>query len=686
MKKQKWLITSALPYANGPIHFGHIVGAYLPADIFVRHLKLCGENAVYICGTDEHGIAITIAAEKAGVTPKEHVDKYHKIIKNIFDSFRIEFDNFSRTTWPPHYDISRQFFTELYEGGYISKKETEEFYCPKCSRFLADRYIAGQCPRCGFDAARGDECPKCGAWLEPSELIGPKCKICGSMPEKKKTTHFYLRLQDFSDRLMKWLDGKTYWKENVKKFVYNMIEKGLKERPITRDTDWGVPIPLDGYAGKALYVWFDAPIGYISSTREWAEKIGQPELWKEYWLDPDTRLIHFIGKDNIPFHCIVWPAMLMGQKTKYAMPENVPANEFLNLEGRPFSKGDNWYIDLDGFFEKYPRDTIRYALCSNMPEGRDADFKWKDFQARTNSELADVYGNLAHRALKFIELYSGGKIPPAEKIGEEDREILDYIEKIIFEVGEYIRAYEFRRALYHVMELARAGNKYIDDKQPWRTRKENPADCSTTLYVTARLLAALAYISWPFMPDTAEKLWAMLGMSGGIKDVKWDAAKNIDPLPDQPLGKIEVLFIKIPDETIDVEIAKLKSFLPDVPQEAAPPVDLKPLAENVIEYDKFAGLDMRAAKIITAEGVPKSKKLVKLEVDIGIEKRQIVAGIAQHYKPEDLVGKMVVVLVNLEPIKLMGIESRGMVLAASVGGTLRLLTLDGDLPIGAKVS
>ena len=683
MKREKWLVTSALPYANGPIHFGHIVGAYLPADIFVRHLRLCGEDVIYICGTDEHGIAITIAAEKAGVSPMDHVDKYHKVIKNIFDSFRIEFDNFSRTTWPPHYDLSKQFFTELHEQGFISEKETEEFYCPNCKRFLADRYIAGTCPRCNFDAARGDECGNCGAWLKPSELIGPKCKVCGANPIFKKTRHYYLRLQDFSDKLKSWLATKTEWKENVKAFVNNMIVQGLEERPITRDLDWGIPVPLPGTEGKVLYVWFDAPIGYISSTREWAGKIGKPDRWKEYWLDPETHLIHFIGKDNIPFHCIVWPAMLMGQKTKYVLPENVPANEFLNLEGRPFSKGDNWYIDLEGFFEKYPRDTIRYTLCAGMPESRDTDFKWKDFQSRTNSERADIYGNLAHRTLRFIELYREGIIPACGPIVETDRNLLALCEQTVAIVGESIEKYEFRKALFEIMELARAGNKYIDDKQPWRTRKDDPADCSTTLHTAARMLAVLSYVTWPFLPDTGERLWGMLGMEGNLADVRWNDAANIDPRENQKLGKVEVLFNKIPDEIIEVEIKKLKAALPEKP---APHVNLEPLEEKMIPYDNFAALDMRAGKVLAAESVPKSKKLLKLEVDIGVEKRQLVAGIAEYYKPEDIVGKTVVVLVNLEPRKLMGIESRGMVLAASVEGNLNLLTLDGDIPPGAKVS
>lgn len=685
MSKRKWLVTSALPYANGPIHFGHVVGAYLPADIFVRQLKLSGEDVIYICGTDEHGIAITIAAEKEGVTPKEHVDKYHGIIKGIFDNFRIEFTNFSRTTWPPHYELSKKFFMELHEQGHISIKETDQFYCAKCERFLADRYITGVCPRCEFDAARGDECPSCGAWLDPLELVDPKCKVCGSEPELKRTEHYYLRLQDFSEKLKKWLAEKTEWKENVTNFVNNMIDRGLEERPITRDISWGVPVPLPGVEGKVLYVWFDAPIGYISSTREWAEKIGEPDKWKEYWLDNDTHLVHFIGKDNIPFHCIVWPAMLMGQKTKYAMPENVPANEFLNLEGRPFSKGDNWYIDLDGFFEKYPCDAIRYTLCTGMPEGRDTDFKWKEFQTRTNSELADIYGNLAHRTLRFVESYREGKIPAAESLGELDETLAGAIEKTVKDTGDLIRNYEFRKAMFAVMELARAGNKYIDDKQPWRTRKENPQDCSTTLHMAAKLLATLAYVSWPFMPDTAEKLWAMLGMKGELNDLLWDDATGIDPEKDQTLGKVEVLFNKIEDEAIEEEIAKLKANMPEE-QAEAPEVELVPLAQNVVEFDGFADLDLRAAKILAAESIPKSKKLVKLEVDIGAEKRQIVAGIALHYKPEELVGKTIVVLTNLKPVKLMGVESRGMLLAASLGDTMRLLALDGDIPPGAKIS
>jgi len=683
LKREKWLVTSALPYANGPIHFGHVVGAYLPADIFVRCLKLCGEDVVYICGTDEHGIAITIAAEQAGVSPKEHVDKYHEVIKGIFDSFRIEFDNFSRTTRPPHYELSKQFFLELYEGGHISEKETEEFYCPRCARFLADRYITGSCPRCGYEGARGDECGKCGAWLKPEELLEPSCKVCGARPEYRRTKHYYLRLQDFSERLKKWLDEKNQWKENVRAFVDNIIAGGLEERPISRDLDWGVPIPLSGSEGKVLYVWFDAPIGYISSTREWAEKIGQPGKWKEYWMDEETHLVHFIGKDNIPFHCIVWPAMLMGQKTKYVLPENVPANEFLNLEGRPFSKGDNWYIDLEGFFERYPRDAIRYTLCANMPETRDADFKWKDFQTRTNSELADIYGNLAHRTLRFIEIYRDGKIPAADSPGDAEENIMSAARDAAEKVRGFIRGYEFRKALFEVMELARAGNKYIDERQPWRTRKEAPEECSATLRAAAKLLAVIAYISWPFMPDTAEALWNMLGMKQKLVEVNWDEVGDIRIEPDQRLGPVKVLFDKIPDEVIEEEIARLKAAFPKEGKRAAGLVEP---AENVADFEHFAALDIRAGKVVSAEAVPKAKKLLRLEVDIGWETRQVVAGIAGHYKPEDIVGKTVAVVVNLEPRKIMKIESQGMLLAATHGDRMSLLTLDTDLPPGAKIS
>jgi len=680
----KWLVTSALPYANGPIHFGHVVGAYLPADIFVRHMRLCGEDIVYICGTDEHGVAITIAAEQAGHSPREHVDKYHKVIREIFDKFRIEFDNFSRTTWPPHYEISKRFFLDLYEKGHISEKETEQFYCDACKRFLADRYIIGVCPKCGFEPARGDECSKCGAWLDPSQLIGPRCRVCGASPQKRLTRHYYLRLQDFSESLKKWLAAKTDWKENVKSFIANMIEEGLEERPITRDIEWGIPVPLPNTEGKVLYVWFDAPIGYISASVEWSQKIGQPDRWKDYWLDPETHLIHFIGKDNIPFHCVVWPAMLMGQKTKYVLPENVPANEFLNLEGRPFSKGDNWYIHLDDFFDKYPADTIRYTLCANMPEGRDADFKWKDFQTRTNSELADIYGNLVNRALRFIESYRDSRIPAAGPLQDIDKAFLDKIIESPVKVKGFIRGYEFRKALFEIMELARAGNKYIDDKQPWRTRKDDPADCSTTLYLSSRLIAIMAYISWPFMPDTAARIWKMLGMRGELRDLRWDKIGDLKLENDQPLGKVEVLFTKIEDETIEAEIRKLKA---DIGAEKDKEIkNLEPLVENVISYDQFRGMDLRVGKVKVAEAVKKAKKLLRLDVDIGHETRQIVAGIAEYYSPEKMIGKNIIVVANLAPRKLMGLESKGMLLAATLGEKLTLVTVEEDIPPGTRIS
>lgn len=686
MTKEKYLVTSALPYANGPIHFGHIAGAYLPADIYVRFQKMRGTDTVYICGTDEHGVAITISAEKEGMTPDRYVDKYHEVIKDIFNKFNIKFDNFSRTTMEHHYKLSQEFFTDLHKNGFIKPSVTEQLFCVACNRFLADRYVMGTCPDCDYEYARGDECGKCGKWIDPMELKDVKCKVCLSAPEIRSTKHWFLQLQSLSERLLKWIDSHTEWKENVKKFIGNMIKDGLVERSITRDLDWGVPVPLDEAKNKSLYVWFDAPIGYISSTIEWAEKSGEPEKWKDYWYDKNCKLVHFIGKDNITFHCVVWPAMIMGQDKPFILPWNVPANEFYNLEGKQFSKSEGWYISLDDFFNKYKTDAIRYAIISNSPENRDTEFTWKDFQIRNNDHLADTYGNLVHRTFTFIKKYFDNSIPEPKDLSGEDLTMLEDIKKSPALIEEMLLNFKLKQASYEIMELARKGNKYYNDRAPWKSRKENLQDCANTMYVCARLLQVLSVITYPFMPSTGEKIWSMLGYTTKIEEEEWSKIAEKDLKPGTKLGEIEILFDKIDDKIIDGEIQKMEEEAKKVQLENKKvAINYEPL-KKTINYDDFSKVDLRVGTVLEAENVPKSKKLLKLIVDIGIEKRQIVAGIAQYYKPEDLKGKQVIIVVNLEPAKIMNVESQGMILAASIDDKLAFLGPCKEIEPGAKIS
>jgi methionyl-tRNA synthetase len=686
MSKEKYLVTSALPYANGPIHFGHIAGAYLPADIYVRFQRMRGSDIIYICGTDEHGVAITISAEKEKTTPQEHVDKYHKVIKTIFDNFNIKFDNFSRTSMKHHYSLSQEFFMDLYNNGYVKDHVTKQLFCKNCNRFLADRYVMGICPACGHDGARGDECGKCGKWLEAMELVEPKCKVCSEKPEVRDTKHWFLQLQLLSEKLMAWLDSHKEWKENVKHFIGNMIKNGLEERPITRDLDWGIPVPLTDAKGKVLYVWFDAPIGYISSTMEWAEKQGNPEKWKDYWYDKECKLIHFIGKDNISFHCVVWPAMVMGQNKPLVMPWNVPANEFYNLEGKQFSKSEGWYISVDDFFQKYSADVIRYAIISNSPENRDTEFTWKDFQSRNNDHLADTYGNFVHRTLTFIEKYFDGKIPAPGNLAEIDLNMVEEIKKTPSIIEECLMNFKNRQASHELMELARKGNKYYNDKAPWKSRKDNLSDCATTIYVCAKLLSVLSVISFPFMPQSSEKLWSMLGYNTELEGERWHDIAEKELTQGMALGKIEVLFAKIDDKVIEGEMEKMKEEFIEVQKEKENSrIEYVPVKET-ITYDDFAKLDFRVGKVLTVEAVPKSKKLLKVMVDLGFEKRQVVAGMAQHYKPEELVGQTVIVVANLAPVKLMNVESNGMILAATMGDKLTVLSVAKDIAPGSAIS
>jgi methionyl-tRNA synthetase len=555
---QKLLVTAALPYANGPLHVGHLAGAYIPADVYVRYQRLKGADILFICGSDEHGVPITIRADREGITPKEVVDRYHATISKSFQRIGLGFDNYSRTSLPLHHKISQDFFLTLNSKGFVTEQTVQQYYCGTCGRFLPDRYIEGECPHCHKDGARGDQCESCGRWLEPEQLIDPKCKECGSIPEMKATKHWYFRLSAFQEKLEKWQDSKSDWKSNVREFCSGWFKEGLTDRPITRDIDWGVPVPLPDADGKVLYVWFDAPIGYISSSVEWAEKQGQPERWRDYWCDPETRLIHFIGKDNIVFHAIVWPATLMAHGD-FVLPDQIPANEFLNIEGEKLSTSRNWAVWVDEYLDVFPPDPLRYYLEANAPESKDADFAWKDFQAHNNSELADVLGNLINRCLSFTEKNFENRVPAATKCDDDDRAVLETIAQSTGKIAAALESFQVRRAVNEMMDLARTGNKYFNDSAPWKSLKTDRDRCGSILNTTLQLLTSLAVLMEPFLPFSAEKLWRMLNGPGSHREQRWDSIPDLR-LPDgHPLGEREILFEKIEDEIIEEQIAKLKS-------------------------------------------------------------------------------------------------------------------------------
>jgi methionyl-tRNA synthetase len=681
---EKILITSALPYANGPLHFGHIAGAYLPADCYARFSRLMGRDVLYICGSDEYGVAITMSADIAGRSPKDHVDIFHKINQDLFQKLNISFDHYSRTTWEGHEAPVQQFFKDLLGNGYIEEQVTEQLYSENDARFLADRYVVGTCPRCGFENARGDECPKCGASYEATDLKNPRSKLTNSPLILKKTKHWFLMLDKFKDRLLEWLE-KKHWKPNVVNFIKGYIAD-LRPRAITRDSTWGVPIPLPNTEGKVLYVWFDAPIGYISATMEWAIKQGKPEKWKDYWWDPKTKLINFIGKDNIPFHAAIFPAMVMGQNLPYKLVDELPANEFYNLEGRQFSKSDGWFIDLDDFFNRFTTDQIRYTIASNAPETSDSEFTWKDFQIRCNTELLGKYGNLVNRVLVFAKNNCGGVVPPLGQLKPIDTEFLENVKKLIDQAAESFEGFKLRRASQIVMELAQLGNIYFDAKKPWSEAKnpETRGSMETTIACCLECLKALALVSYPIIPQTSEQVWKLLGLKGSLQTSLWKDVSASHLTVGQPLSEPKILFTKVEDVVIEIEVGKLKKMAPKAEPEIAKNVELSPLKPEV-DIEDMKKIDLRVGKILSAVAVPKSKKLLQLEVDLGFEKRTIVSGISQHYQPQDLIGKNVVVVANLKPATLMGIQSQGMILAGSIDKSLEVLSVQG-LPPGSSVS
>jgi len=678
---KKYLITSALPYANGPLHLGHLAGAYLPGDIFARYCRLKKRDVVYICGTDEHGVPITITAEKEKRTPQEVVDHYFKVIQDGFKRFGMSFNNFSRTSLKIHHQTAQDFFLKLYHKKYMDKKEQEQFYCTHDRIFLADRYIEGECPYCHHPEARGDQCENCGKWLEPPQLIHPKCKICGNKPVIRKTSHYFFKLSQFQQPLKEWIASKKHWRDNVVNFCNNWFAEGLEDRAVTRDLRWGVPVPLEDSKDKVLYVWFEAPIGYISATKEWAEKIGQPERWKDYWLDPqNTHLIHFIGKDNIVFHAIIFPAMLMGYGG-YVLPENVPANEFLNIKGLKFSTSRGMAIWVHDFLDRYPADSLRYTLAINMPETRDADFSWEEFQAKHNNELADILGNFINRTLTFAINFFDRKIPAFNQLDDRDRELIDKFQSSRESIGQLIDEFQFKEAARQFMDLVRYVNKYFNDQEPWRTRKEDPDKCATTINLCLQASYWLSILMNPILPFSSEKTWKMLNCQGEVNEADWDEIGKKFLATGQSLGAAEILFEKIPDEVILQEITNMQKM-----QQSTPIKEKKEEVTKLISMEEFKKVELKSAKVLAAEKVPGADKLLKLQVEVGTEKRQLVAGIAQHYKPEDLIGKIVIIVANLQPAKIRGVDSQGMLLAVSDGNELALLTTDKMVASGKSIS
>ena len=674
---EKILITSALPYANGPLHFGHIAGAYLPADCYARFQRLMGNDVLYICGSDEHGVAITLSADLAKRAPKEHVDLYHKMIKELFDTLDISFDHYSRTTWPGHVETTQEFYRALDEKGLIEEKTENHLYSEQEKRFLADRYVVGTCPKCGYEEARGDECQRCASSYEATDLKSPRSKLSGSPLIQKPSNHLYLRFDRFKEQLAGWIEKKR-WKENVVHFAMQYIND-LKPRAITRDSDWGIPVP--GHPGKVFYVWFDAPIGYVSATKEWAEKIGKPDRWQDYWFDPKCKLVHFIGKDNIPFHAVFFPAMLMGQDRPYKLPDEIPANEFYMLEGRQFSKSEGWSIDLKEFFTKYTSDQARYAIASNAPETSDSDFSWKDFQMRCNAELLGKFGNFVNRVLVFTKQHCGGKVP---LLGKHTSTFLSQMDALVELGARSFEKFHLRKACQVLMELAQLGNVFFDTHKPWILAKDHARkeDLDTTIALCIECIKNLALLSAPIVPETAQKIWHMLGFKEEISKGNWWEIHK-EPVPTGTvLNEIEILFRKVEDIELEEQIEKLGKTIKKIEEmETTTYPPLKP----AIAYEDFDKLDFRVGQILEAEKVTKSKKLLKLRVDLGFEKRTIVSGIALSYEPDTLIGRKVVIVANLAPATIMGIESQGMVLAASLNKDLELPQIQ-DLIPGSVVS
>ncbi|UBZ12330.1 methionine--tRNA ligase [Flagellimonas marinaquae] len=664
----RYTITAALPYTNGPIHIGHLAGVYVPADIYSRYLRLKGNNVAFVCGSDEHGVAISMKAKKEGVTPKEIIDKYHAIIKKSFADFGISFDNYSRTSAEVHHKTASEFFKQMYEQGDFIEEETEQLYDDEAKQFLADRFVIGTCPKCGHEEAYGDQCENCGSSLNATDLINPKSTITGTVPSLKKTKHWFLPLDRYEGFLKKWIleEHKSDWKPNVYGQCKSWIDEGLKPRAVTRDLDWGIPVPVEGGEGKVLYVWFDAPIGYISSTKEWAEREGKD--WEPYWKSKDTKLVHFIGKDNIVFHCIIFPSMLEANGD-YILPDNVPANEFLNLEGNKLSTSKNWAVWLHEYLEEFPnmQDVLRYALTANAPETKDNDFTWKDFQSRNNNELVAIFGNFVNRVAVLTHKYYDGAVPAPTNLNTVDKEALEALKAFPDTLSKSLERYRFREASQELMNLARLGNKYLADQEPWKLIKTDEERVKTIMFVALQIATGLAILSEPFLPFTSNKLKGILRHAELDSASHWDDITTRDVLlpAGHQLNPSELLFRKIEDTEIQQQLDKLEATkkanasttlsTDTMDKETAP-------LKDTITFDDFSKLDLRVGTIIEAEKMPKADKLLILKVDMGLDTRTIVSGIANSFKPEDILGKKVTVVANLAPRKLRGVESQGMIL------------------------
>ena len=722
MDKKRTLVTCALPYANGPVHIGHLAGVYVPADIYVRYLRMRGEDVLYVCGSDEHGVPITIKAREQGCTPQDIVDRYHNMIRESFNGLGINFDIYGRTSSAVHAEGASEFFRKLYEEGKFVTRESEQYYDPEAKTFLADRYIGGTCPRCGNPGAYGDQCEKCGSTLSPEELIDPHSRLSGAAPVKKKTTHWYLPLQDYEQWLREWiLDGHKEWRTNVYGQVKSWLDGGLQPRAVTRDLEWGVPVPVEGAEGKVLYVWFDAPIGYISNTRELL-----PQSWEKWWKDPQTRLIHFIGKDNIVFHCIVFPSMLKAYGD-YILPDNVPANEFLNLEGDKISTSRGWAVWAHEYLQDFPgkEDVMRYTLTANAPQTADNDFSWKDFQSRNNSELVAIFGNFVNRAVVLTHKYFGGKVPPCGALTDVDKEAIAQIPALKASMEQNMENFRFREALRDAMGMARVGNKYISDTEPWKVAKTDLDRTGTILNISLQICADLAIAFEPFTPFAAQRLRNMLGVtlfagsdhrtgeqqtvntykegegcalhtvSGpvpaaapGELRLDWELLGRPQVLPaGHAIGEPELLFAKIEDDAIEVQLNKLAQIKARL-EAARKAEEAKRVAPQKDEctFEEFEKMDIRTATVLEAERVPKTDKLLKLTIDTGIDRRVIVSGIAEFYKPEDMPGKQICILANLKPRVIRGIESHGMILMAKQGdGKMRIVSPEEVVNNGAQV-
>ncbi len=687
---KRYTITAALPYTNGPIHIGHLAGVYVPADIYARYLRLTGNDVAYISGSDEHGAAIPMRAKKEGVSPQVIIDKYHGIIKKSFEDFGISFDNYSRTSAKVHHETASEFFTKMYNDGEFVEEVSAQLYDAEANQFLADRFVVGTCPKCGFEESYGDQCENCGTSHNATDLINPKSAITGNVPTVKETKHWFLPLDKHEDFLREWiLEGhKKDWKPNVYGQVKSWVDDGLRPRAVTRDLDWGIPVPLKDGEGKVLYVWFDAPIGYISSTKEWAAREGKN--WEDYWKKEDTKMVHFIGKDNIVFHCIIFPAMLKAHGD-YILPDNVPANEFLNLEGNKLSTSKNWAVWLHEYLEEFPnqQDVLRYTLTANAPESKDNDFTWKDFQAKNNNELVAIFGNFINRVVVLTNKYYEGIVPEPNDFTEVDEDVLAAVKEFPNSIGKSIERYRFREASQELMNLARLGNKYLADEEPWKVIKIDAERVQTIMYVALQISAALAVVSEPFLPFTSTKLKGILNLnvisSETEKSLSWENVTEQDVLipGTHQINKAELLFSKIEDKTIEAQIEKLQATKLANEQENK----VVEAQKETIDFEDFTKLDIRIGTILEAEKVAKTKKLLKLKVDVGIDTRTIVSGIAESFSPEEIIGQQVSVLVNLAPRKIRGVESQGMILMTDTpDGKLAFVEPAKEVKNGQEVS